>query len=345
MEKAVNSGKVLDRAIRLLRAGSYEKSLKLASQHLGNSPTGQHFRCLVAMDMHHQGEYDAARAIAVSLLEDPRTEPLHRFRAHYILAMVARHFGKYHSALNYLDQARNIANKPRDEAACFYESGGVYILQGLFPEARQAIGTAIRLNAIKNADKNEDKNADKNADKNGDKSYIVASRSRRKYQCALALTCGLQGEPEHGLKVINHVEFPSNERFSIAIKESYTGSLLGLVGDPWTALQHHEEAATIISDLSAISAGAMVYNLLADANLDCGKVSEARRSVQVGYRLALKTGDIFETARSKLIFSSLCEEENDSDRARAYRKEAAKVLHRIGSEWVFDRHLAKIEAR
>jgi tetratricopeptide (TPR) repeat protein len=277
------------------------------------------------MDMLQQGEHNAARAISESLIEDRSTEPLHRYKAYYCLALAAKHRAEYQKALAYLDRAYEIDSSPQYEAPCFYESGGVYILQGRFTEARQAIGTAIRLNA--------------------DKSDVVASRSRRKYQCALAFVRGLQGEPERGLKVLSQVEFPSNERFSIAIKESYTGSLLGLAGDPWTALQHHEKAAATIDDLGVISAGAMVYNLLADANLDCGKVSEARRCMQVGHRLALKTGDVFETARSKLVFSSLCEEENDSDRARAYRKEAARVLHRIGSEWVFDRHLAKIEAR
>lgn len=329
MEEFVSTKKILDRAIRLLRAGSYESSLRLASQHLGNSPTGQHFRCLVAMDMLQQGEHEAARAISESLIEDPSTEPLHRFRAYYCIALVAKHRAEYQKALDFLDKARDAVNRERYEATYFYESGGIYLLLGLFSDARRAIGTATRLNE----------------DKNTGKSDVVVSRSRRKYQCALAFVRGLQGEPERGLKILSQVEFPSNERFSIAIKESYTGSLLGLAGDPWTALQYHEEAAAIIDNLRKISAGAMVYNLLADANLDCGKVSEARRCVQVGYRLAQKTGDVFETARSNLIFSSLCEEENDSDRARAYRKEAAQVLHRIGSEWVFDRHLAKIEAR
>jgi tetratricopeptide (TPR) repeat protein len=325
MKKVVSSKKILDRAIRLFRAGSYERSLRLASRHLGNSPTGQHFRCLVAMNMLHQGEHEAARSISESLIGDSNTMPHDRFRAYYILAMAAKHFGEYPPALNYLDRARDVDDSAKYEATYFYESGGVYLLQGRFAEARVAIRTAIRINSKKNDQ--------------------VALRSRQKYQCALAFVLGLQGNPERGLRILGGVEFPSNERFSIAIKELYTGSLLGLAGDPWTALQHHEEAAAIINDLRELSAGAMAYNLLAEASFDCGETSEARRCVQVGYRLAMKTGDVFETARSKLILSALCEKENESERGRAYREEAAQVLHRIGSEWVFDRHLAKIEAR
>ena|GEM_PF-4549288 len=325
MQEVVSSKKILDRAIRLLRAGSYERSLRLASRHLGNSATGQHFRCLVATNMRYQGEHDAARAVSESLIEDSNTKPLNRYRAYYCLAQVAKHWAEYQKALTCLDQARDAVNGEKYEATYFYESGGVYILQGRFAEARQAIRTAIRLNE--------------------DEDGAASLRSRRKYQCALAFACGLQGEPDRGLKVLSQVEFPSNERLSTAIKESYTGSLLGLKGDPWTALRHHEEAVAIIDDLRAMNTGAMAYNLLADANLDCGKITEARRCVQVGYRLALRTGDVFETARSKLVLSSLCEKDNETDRGRAYRKEAALVLHRIGSEWVFDRHIAKIEAQ
>jgi len=320
---AADLDKVTARAIKLVRSGQYTRSLELAKRHM-DSATGQFLRCLVAISLRQLGSLESSKEISNSLLGDSLASSLDKLRACHNLALIARQHGSYHEALEYLDSMLRF-DDGRYEATYFYECGGIYMLQGRFGEARQALRTAIRLNSVP-----DDRRA---------------ARAQRKNRCALAMALGYQGDPKRGLRLINEIEFPPTDRFSAAVKEMYSGSLLILADDSEVALAHLEEAIQIMNGLHVLGAGAAAYNLLSDAKLRCGDFSEAHRCAQLGYRAALKTSDVFEIARSKLMFSSLCDEWNDSGRADAYRKEAALTLHRIGSEWVFDRHIALMSSK